>query len=67
MTPFARFARQPSLHPDHRLFEVVFPGEEQVQYEAIEVVVYPLSKKLADTGLTLMTLRGVGYLLKTDG
>ena len=50
-----------------RLFEVVFPGEEQVQYEAIEVVVYPLSKKLADTGLTLMTLRGVGYLLKTDG
>ena len=49
-----------------RLFEVVFPGEAQVQQEAIEVVVYRLRKKLADTGLTLMTLRGVGYLLKLD-
>jgi two-component system response regulator TctD len=49
-----------------RLFEVVFPGEAQVQQEAIEVVVYRLRKKLADTGLTLMTLRGVGYLLKFD-
>lgn len=49
-----------------RLFEVVFPGEAQVQYEAIEVVVYRLRKKLAETGLTLMTLRGVGYLLKAD-
>lgn len=49
-----------------RLFEVVFPGEDHVQYEAIEVVVYRLRKKLADTGVTLMTLRGLGYLLKSD-
>ena len=49
-----------------RLFGVVFPGESQVQPEAIEVVVYRLRKKLADSGLTLMTLRGVGYLLKLD-
>jgi two-component system sensor histidine kinase TctE len=35
-----------------------------VQYEAIEVVVYRLRKKLAHTGVTLMTLRGLGYLLK---
>jgi len=48
-----------------RLFEVVFPGETNVQYEAIEVVVYRLRKKLADTGAVLMTLRGLGYLLKT--
>ena len=47
-----------------RLFEVVFPGEAHVQYEAIEVVVYRLRKKLAHTGVTLMTLRGLGYLLK---
>ena len=47
-----------------RLFEVVFPGESEVQHEAIEVVVYRLRKKLADTGATLMTLRGLGYLLK---
>lgn len=47
-----------------RLFELVFPGEKDVQYEAIEVVVYRLRKKLAHTGVTLMTLRGLGYLLK---
>ena len=46
------------------LFELVFPGEADVQYEAIEVVVYRLRKKLAHTGVTLMTLRGLGYLLK---
>ena len=47
-----------------RLFELVFPGQDQVQYEAIEVVVYRLRKKLSPTGATLMTLRGLGYLLK---
>ncbi|APW37759.1 two-component system response regulator [Rhodoferax koreense] len=49
-----------------RLFELVFPGEQDVQYEAIEVVVYRLRKKLAHTGVTLMTLRGLGYLLKAN-
>ncbi len=49
-----------------KLFEVVFPGELQVQYEAIEVVVYRLRKKLVGTGVTLMTLRGLGYLLKAS-
>ena len=47
-----------------KLFERVFPGEVDVQYEAIEVVVYRLRKKLLPTGVTLMTLRGLGYLLK---
>jgi two-component system response regulator TctD len=49
-----------------RLFAVVFPGETQVHYEAIEVVVYRLRKKLVGSGVTLMTLRGLGYLLKAD-
>ena len=49
-----------------RLYELVFPGQLDVQYEAIEVVVYRLRKKLAGTGLTLMTLRGLGYLLRSD-
>ncbi|QIL72533.1 response regulator transcription factor [Diaphorobacter sp. HDW4B] len=49
-----------------RLYEAVFPGQPDVQYEAIEVVVYRLRKKLADTGVSLMTLRGLGYLLKVD-
>ncbi|MBG9387482.1 response regulator transcription factor [Caenimonas aquaedulcis] len=50
-----------------RLFELVFPGEADVHYEAVEVVVYRLRKKLAGTGTTLMTLRGLGYLLKAQG
>ncbi|MFC5523904.1 response regulator transcription factor [Polaromonas jejuensis] len=49
-----------------RLFELVFPGEVDVQYEAVEVVVYRLRKKLAHTGVTLVTLRGLGYLLKVN-
>ena len=47
-----------------RLFSVVFPGELEVHYEAIEVVVYRLRKKLQGTGVALVTLRGLGYLLK---
>lgn len=49
-----------------KLFELVFPGEVDVQYEAIEVVVYRLRKKLLHTGVTLVTLRGLGYLLKVN-
>ena len=47
-----------------RLFELVFPGESEVRYEAIEVVAYRLRRKLQGTGANLMTLRGLGYLLK---
>ena len=47
-----------------KLFEAVFPGEPEVQYEAVEVVVYRLRKKIAGTGVALVTLRGLGYLLK---
>lgn len=49
-----------------QLFEQIFPNASEVQYEAVEVVVYRLRKKLAGTGVHLMTLRGLGYLLKQD-
>ncbi|TXH90641.1 MAG: response regulator transcription factor [Rhodoferax sp.] len=49
-----------------QLFTLVFPGELDVQYDAIEVVVYRLRKKLTGTGLGLVTLRGLGYLLKVE-
>ena len=48
-----------------RLFSAVFPDELDVQFEAIEVVAYRLRKKLTETGISLVTLRGLGYLLKT--
>ena len=47
-----------------RLFRIVFSGEEQTHVEAIEVVAHRLRKKLVGTGTTLMTLRGLGYLLR---
>ena len=59
-------AKQGQAIAKERLFELVFPGEAHVQYEAIEVVVYRLRKKLSPTGVTLTTLRGLGYLLKRD-
>ena len=49
-----------------QLFDRVFPGESQVHTEAIEVVTYRLRKKLLGSGLTLVTLRGLGYLLKQE-
>ena len=49
-----------------KLFEVVFPGELDVLPEAIEVVAYRLRKKLVPTGAQLVTLRGLGYLLKAQ-
>lgn len=49
-----------------RLFELVFPGEVDVHHEAIEVVVYRVRKKIAGTGVQLVTLRGLGYLLKVE-
>ena len=50
-----------------RLSELVFAGEAQVQADAIEVVAYRLRKKLGSTGAQLVTLRGLGYLLKEQG
>ena len=62
----ALMARPGHAVPKERLFELVFPGEADVHYEAIEVVVYRLRKKLAGTGTALVTLRGLGYLLKSS-
>ena len=62
----ALFAQPGHAVPKERLYELVFPGQSEVQYEAIEVVVYRLRKKLAGTGVALMTLRGLGYLLKAE-
>lgn len=63
----ALMARPGHAVSKERLFELVFPGEGDVQFEAVEVVVYRLRKKLAGSGAALVTLRGLGYLLKADG
>jgi len=47
-----------------KLLKVVFPADEDVHLEAVEVLVYRIRKKLIDTGAEIITLRGVGYLLR---
>jgi two-component system, OmpR family, response regulator TctD len=59
----ALFERSGQAVSKDQLLERVFAGED-IQSDAIEVVAYRLRKKLADTGLKLVTLRGLGYLLK---
>ena len=49
-----------------RLYQLVFDGEGAVQMEALEVVVHRLRKKLQSSGVEVMTLRGLGYLIRAD-
>lgn len=60
----ALLARAGQAVSKERLFELVFPGEAEVHQEAIEVVAYRLRKRLTGAGVTLVTLRGLGYLLR---
>ncbi len=60
----ALMARPGHAVAKEHLFVKVFPGAEDVQYEAIEVVAYRLRKRLVHSGVMLVTLRGLGYLLK---
>jgi two-component system response regulator TctD len=62
----ALIARPGHAVPKEKLFRVVFPMETDIQFEAIEVVAYRLRKKLAGSGVSLITLRGLGYLLRCD-
>lgn len=60
----ALLARPGHAVAKERLSDLVFAGESGVQADAIEVVAYRLRKKLAATRAQLVTLRGLGYLLK---
>ncbi len=60
----ALLARPGQAVAKDRLTDLVFADEPQVQADAIEVVVYRLRKKLPPGTVQLVTLRGLGYLLK---
>ena len=62
----ALLARPGQAVAKERLFDLVFAGEVDVQPDAIEVVAYRLRKRLAATPARLVTLRGLGYLLKAE-
>jgi two-component system response regulator TctD len=49
-----------------RLTQQVFAQETDVADDAIEVVVYRLRKKLSGIQVQLVTLRGLGYLLRAQ-
>jgi len=60
----ALLARPGQALAKDRLTDTVFADEPHVQADAIEVVVYRLRKKLPPATVQLVTLRGLGYLLK---
>ena len=62
----ALMARPGHAVKKERLLKLVFPEDEAVHLEAVEVLVYRVRKKLALTGVEIITLRGVGYLLRAD-
>lgn len=47
-----------------QLFEAVFRGDDDIRIDAVEVVAYRLRKRLGDWPVELVTLRGLGYLLR---
>lgn len=59
----ALFARPGHGVPKERLFSLIFSAGDDVQPDAIEVIVHRLRRKIAGSGAEIMTLRGVGYLL----
>lgn len=57
-------ARAGHVVTKEQLLEAIFPNEINIQDDAIEVVVYRLRKKINGTGVNIMNLRGLGYLIK---
>ena len=60
----ALLARPGQAVGKERLSELVFPGQAEVAADAIEVVVYRLRRKIKAAPVELVTLRGLGYLLR---
>jgi two-component system response regulator TctD len=49
-----------------QILERVFSDDDEVHLEAVEVLVYRLRKRLDDSGVRIVTLRGLGYVLEAD-
>lgn len=49
-----------------RLLEGTYGFEDEVNLSAIEVIIHRLRRKLEGSGVTVATLRGLGYLLRLD-
>lgn len=53
-----------SALPKQRLMDVIYGMDEEASADAVDLYVHRLRKKLQASDTTIMTLRGVGYLLK---
>jgi two-component system, OmpR family, response regulator TctD len=62
----ALLARPGQAVAKEHLFAQVFPDQADAQPDAIEVVAYRLRKRLAATQARVVTLRGLGYLLRQE-
>ncbi len=49
-----------------QILDRVFSDDEEVHPEAVEVLVYRLRKRLDGSGVRIVTLRGLGYVLEAD-
>lgn len=49
-----------------QIIDRVFSDDEDVHPEVVEVLVYRLRKRLDGSGVRVVTLRGLGYLLEPD-
>ncbi len=49
-----------------QILERVFSDDEEVHPEVVEVLVYRLRKRLDGSGVRIVTLRGLGYVLEAD-
>jgi two-component system response regulator TctD len=47
-----------------QILDRVFSDDEDVLPEAVEVLIHRLRKRLEDTGVRIVTLRGLGYALE---
>ncbi|WP_322999023.1 response regulator [Castellaniella sp.] len=47
-----------------QILDRIIPDDTSINLEAIEVLVHRLRKKLGDTGVQIVTLRGMGYCLE---
>lgn len=47
-----------------QILDRISPEEQDINLEAIEVLIHRLRKKLVDTGTQIVTLRGMGYCLE---
>ena len=52
--------------PKDALRSAVFGDDDEIQADAVEVIVHRLRKKIVGSNTEILTLRGVGYLLCDD-